>query len=210
MAIIPYHSSALYSVETANKLLVGRPGSIARKTGAIVSHQLQELNYLLSAPHLRESQLQSFFERNDSFFRMLGYKNVYPHVILEKYVGNTLIPDFILEPFDEEWCDILDLKLPQQSVFVGGRDRKDFSHSVHQLRAQLREYSAYFDDEKLAKRVKDRYGIKVYKPKLIGVIGKHIDHADDRQIRRAMTQDPSFRVITFDELVALAKHRILT
>ena len=158
---------------------------------------------------MRESQLQEFFERNDSFFRVMGYKNVYSQIVLERDDGSKLIPDFVLEPFDGEWCDILELKLPKPALLVGGRDRKDFSQAVHQLHAQLREYSSYFDEDKYYNRIKEKYGLKLHRPKLIGVIGQHYEPGDEKQIRRVMTQYPNFDVVPFNKLIQFAKRHIL-
>jgi hypothetical protein len=139
----------------------------------------------------------------------MGYRNVYSQVVLAREDGTSLRPDFILEPLGRPWCDILDLKLPTGSIAVGRRDRKALASAVHELVAQLREYAAYFEDERLAKRVQDAYGIRCYRPRLIGVIGRDPNLADERQKRRMMTAYSDVSVVTFDELFKIARSRLL-
>jgi hypothetical protein len=138
-----------------------------------------------------------------------GYNRIYPQVILQRDDGTSLRPDFILEPVGNNWCDILDIKLPDKSVVVGGRDRKRFSASVEELIAQLREYAAYFEDSRLARRIEEIYGIKCYKPRLIGIIGRDPFIEDERQFRRLATQYTDVDVLTFDRLLEIAKSRPL-
>lgn len=209
---LPFHASALYKVksDTSNmEAIVARPAALASMTQAVFSREFNEFNRIIRDQNASENDLQRFFERNDVFIRMLGYKRVYPKIVLERDDGTKLIPDFMIEPVGGEWCDILDIKLPDKEVAVGTRDRKDFAYSVHQLHAQLREYAAYFDEEKYRKRIISKYGLKAYRPKLIGVIGNNFDQADDVQIRRVMTQYNNFDVFTYEQLKLIAQQRLL-
>jgi hypothetical protein len=92
---------------------------------------------------------------------------------------------------------------------IGGKDRKRFSSAVEELVAQLREYAAYYEDPRLAKRIQDVYGIKCYRPRMIGVIGRTPRVVDDRQMRRLETIYDDLSIITFDRLVEIAKTRLL-
>jgi hypothetical protein len=212
LTVVPYHAHAVYESipdEHIDELVFARPAVLARRTSSILSNELNEFNRLIGSPSVTEHEIQTFFERNTAFIEMLGYKAVYPKVVLERDDGTSLIPDFMLEPIGNEWWDILDIKLPHHNLIVGGRDRIDFSHAVNQLRAQLREYGAYFDEEKHRRRIEQRYGIKSYKPRLIGLIGDMIDGLQGDQLRRVMTQYADFEVITFDKLRQLARHHLL-
>lgn len=208
---VPFHGQALFQTdqEANGSLIVARPEIIAHRTAAIFGDELKEFTSLLSDPSVSEGTYQRFFEKHDSFFRMLGFKALYPKVVLERDDGTSLQPDFMVEPFDRDFWDVLDIKRPDAPVVVGGRDRKDFSAQVHQLGAQLREYGAYFDEEKNRKRVADRYGINAYKPRLIGIIGDHHDVDDKLQLQRVMTQYKDTRIMTFGQLHAMAKDRLL-
>ena len=140
----------------------------------------------------------------------LGYKRLVPHVVLERNDGTSLIPDFFVQPLTSEWWDILDIKLPHKKLVAGGRDRHRLSAGVHELAAQLREYAAYFEDAKASERVEQLFGVKCYRPKLIGIFGSDSDLAQDgRERRRLMTAYSDLQVLTFDSLVRAAQSRIL-
>lgn len=209
--LTPYHSHAHYPIELNDQLVIGRPGVIARKTGAILESEIQGLEDLVNGPSVKEAKIQSFLEQHPNILRALGYNytHIYSQVILQRDDGTSLRPDFILEPVGSEWCDILDIKLPDKPIVVGRRDRKTFSAAVQELAAQLREYAAYFEDARLSKRIEELYGIKCYRPRLIGIIGRSPRLANDRQLRRLETQYSDIQVLTFDQLLKIAKHRPL-
>jgi hypothetical protein len=209
--VTPYHSHALYPIEANNRLIIGKPGIIAQKTGALFAAEISAFQQLLSARKLRESSIQAFLEQHTNILRLLGanYTRIYPQIILERDDGTSLRPDFILQPSNNGWCDILDIKLPDEAIVIGGKDRKRFSSAVEELVAQLREYAAYYEDPRLAKRIQDVYGIKCYRPRMIGVIGRTPRVVDDRQMRRLETIYDDLSIITFDRLVEIAKTRLL-
>jgi hypothetical protein len=198
-----------WPLESASDLVVARPGVLANRTRALFSEHIEEFEALLKTDRLREADIQSFLERHPQLLEALGYGNVYSQVMLEREDGSYLKPDFILEPIGEDWADILDIKLPDVRIAVGSRDRKTFSAAVHELAAQLREYAAYFEDERLAKRVQDKYGIRAYRPRLIGVVGLDPHVQDERQLRRMMTVYSDLHVLTFDQLLEVARKRVL-
>jgi hypothetical protein len=209
--VTPYHSHAHYPIKANSRLVIGKPGIIARTTRALFAPEISEFQRLLSTNKLRESHIQSFLEKHPNILKSLGvnYARIYPQVILQRDDGTSLRPDFILQPVDNGWCDILDIKLPNEIVVVGGRDRKRFSSAVEELVAQLREYAAYFEDPRLAKRIQNVYGIKCYRPRMVGVIGRTPRIADDRQMRRLETIYDDLSVITFDRLLEIARTRLL-
>lgn len=209
--VAPYHTHAHYPLELKNQLLVSRPGVIARKTGVLLEPEIAGLQHILNARGVKEAQIQSYLEKNPNILKVLGggYAHIYPQVVLHREDGTSLRPDFILRPVGDDWCDILDIKLPNKPVIVGGRDRKKFSSAVEELVAQLREYSAYFENEKLSKRIEDVYGIKCYRPRMIGVIGRGAYPFEDRQLRRLETIYADVGIITFDRLIEIAKTRLL-
>jgi hypothetical protein len=209
--VIPYHTNSLNTIEQKQQIIVGRPQMLARKTNAILRSELNELSMLMQGNEINEYKIQSFLERNPNFLKALGYKNIYSKVVLERDDGSkNLIPDFILEPIGDEWCDILDIKLPTINLAItSNTNRYKFSEAVSSLQAQLREYSAFFENDKYAKRIEKKYGIKCYKPKLIGVIGNKIDATDERQLRRMMTCYSDLEIVTFNKLYEIARSRIL-
>lgn len=207
----PYHGAALHEIERprTSDVLIGRPAVVARKTHALFSWEIEKLQRLLNEPSTRERHLQKFFEQHQNFLSGLSYTNVYPQLVLQREDGSQLRPDFILEPYDDMWCDILDIKLPNQPLIVGRRDRATLAAATHEVAAQLREYAAYFEEEKHRKFVRDKYGLRLYKPRLIAIVGRDIRQMTDPQIRRAMTAYNDVQVMTFDQLVRHAQSRML-
>ena len=209
MVLTPYHSHAIHSIEVKNQVVLGRPAVIAEKTATLLAPQICELELLLRNRRVREAEIQKYFERSPALLEALGYRHVYPQVVLQRDDGTFLRPDFLVQPTSDEWCDIVDIKLPRMRTVVGIRDRKTLAAAVHEFAAQLREYAAYFDNEKLSRRVEHLYGIKCYRPRLIGVIGTDPRLADDRQMRRLMTAYSDVKILTFDQLLQHAKNRLL-
>ena len=207
--VTPYHSHALHSVEARDELLLARPAVIANRTGYLLHDDLAELEGILSDPRVKEGTIQNWLQRHDSVFRAMGYVNVYPQVVLQRDDGTSLRPDFILEPASRGWCDIMDIKIPRMQTVVGKRDRKTLSSYIHEVVAQLREYSAYFENDKWTRRVEDVHGIKCYRPRLIAVIGRDPKLADAGQLRRLMTAYADAEIVTFDQLLRIARTRLL-
>lgn len=209
--LTPYHSHASYQIELREQLVIGKPGVIAEKTGALLQPEITGFEQVISKPRIQESEIQTFLEQHPNILKALshGYTRLYSQVVLHREDGTSLRPDFILEPVGSSWCDILDIKLPDNEMVVGRRDRKTFSAAVHELAAQLREYAAYFEDPRLQKRVEEVYGIKCYKPRLIGIIGHDPRLEDERQLRRVETLYSDIEILTFERLLAIAKSRPL-
>jgi hypothetical protein len=185
ISFVPYHASALYPVENPREdsIVVARPGILASKLNLVFSAEISEFELLINKPGVREREIQAFLESHKEFLRGLNYRDVYPQVVLERENGRKLIPDFILEPAEGEFCDLLDLKLPSVRL-VAGRDRRlTLAAALHEAAAQLREYSAYFEEEKHRRWVQEQYGLKVYRPKLMVVVGRDPSHLDSEELR---------------------------
>lgn len=204
-----YRSHSAFPVELDGNVVIARPSVLARISGTLMTEEYLEFETLVGDANTSEHALQRFLETHPQVFKALGYSKVFPQVVLERIDGSCLKPDFILQPLDSSWCDIVDIKLPTASVVVGRRDRRTLAAAVHELAAQLREYRAYFENEDLANRVAERFGIKCYRPRLIGVIGRGTDEEQGRDLRRAMTAYDGLRLLSFDQLLAVAKSRLL-
>ena len=96
-----------------------------------------------------------------------------------------------------------------QKLIVGRNDRATLAAGVHEVVAQLREYSAYFEQERYRKFVRDRYGLRVYRPRLIALVGRDMWQMTSEEVRRAMTAYENLEVLTFDNLIEHCKTRIL-
>ena len=109
---------------------------------------VEELEDLINNPSSDENDLQEYFERHPEFILDDFYKCAHSKIVLENKEDKKLIPDFILEPYDQSrLCDILDLKLPTEKVWIPKKNRPRFSSAVMEACAQFREYSNYFDQD---------------------------------------------------------------
>jgi hypothetical protein len=207
--VVPYHAHALNRIDVNGELWIGRPAVIAKQTQSILRSELASFEKLIARTDVSEKEIQDWLETHPWFFKSLGFAKVYPKVVLERETDGPLIPDFILEPAANTWCEILDIKRPEPTLIAGPSDRKRFSAAVSQLQAQLREYRAYFEDPRLAQSIEKKYGIKCYKPKLIGVIGREIPDAGTREMRRLMTSYSDTEIVTFDRLIKQSQARLL-
>jgi hypothetical protein len=210
LSLVPYHGQATHDVELpSGGVLLGRPGVIASRTAAVFTSEVQELERLINDRSTKERHIQKFLEEHPSFLRGLNYQHIYPQLVLEREGEGALKPDFVLEPYDDGFCDILDLKLPSSRVLVGRKDRTSLAAGLHEVAAQLREYAAYFEDKKHRDYVKQKYGLRVYRPRLVAIVGRDIRDICSPSARRAMTAYSDLRFMTFDELIRHSKQRML-
>jgi hypothetical protein len=72
---------------------------------ASLHDSLLELEDLINSSRVSEIDFQRFFERNPEFLLGDSYKNAHPHIVLSSEAG-SLIPDFVLEPVDQNSCVI--------------------------------------------------------------------------------------------------------
>ena len=167
----------------------------------------EELEYLINQDNIKEAALQDFFERNPVFILGDDYKKAYPHIALVKCDG-TLIPDFILEPVGQnELCDLLDLKLPSEKIFVTQKNRERYSAAVREVCAQLREYSSYFEQESNRDLIYKTYGLLAYMPRMMVVIGRR-SHIDPILARRIESETPRLILKTYDDLLERANAKL--
>jgi len=170
---------------------------------------VHELESLAKDPNARESDFQEFFEAHPDFILNDEYKRAHPHIVLMRDDEKALIPDFVLEPIDQNaLCDLLELKPPSAKVFVLKRNRWRFSAAVWEACAQIREYSLFFDEEKNQKRIKREYGLSAYKPKMFVIIGRRgtVSPIDFQKIEQDLPKDVYLR--TYDDIVKRIKSRI--
>jgi len=168
---------------------------------------VEEFEYLLNNPRTKECAYQAFFENHPDFILNDEYKKAYPHLTLERDEG-PLIPDFLLEPIEESsLIDVLDLKLPTTNIYVLKKNRMRFSSAVMEAVAQLREYQMFFDEKENRERIRNKYGLLAYRPKMIVIIGRrgNIDPISERKIQ---SDFPQLILRTYDEVLLRAKKKI--
>jgi len=56
------------------------------------------------------------------------------------------------------------MKLPTAKVAIGKKNRERFSALVEEARAQLLEYRDWFEDAGHRRKIRDRFGMEIYRP----------------------------------------------
>lgn len=169
---------------------------------------VEELEEMVNDPNVVEQDFHEFFERNPQFILTDEYEAAHPKIVLTTDSGERMIPDFVLEPLDQSsLCDLLELKKPSASVFVLKKSRMRFSAAVMEACAQLREYSAYFDEERHRKAIQEKYGLLLYKPRMFVILGRK-GKVSPIEIRRVEEDLPRLALRTYDDLILRAKAKI--
>lgn len=167
-----------------------------------------ELEEMINDARTKEQDLHEFFERNPEFILNEDYKSARSKIALTNELGETLIPDFLLEPVDQKsLCDLLELKTPSQKVFTLKKSRIRFSAAVMEACAQLREYRTFFDEDHHRRAIESKYGLTVYRPKMFVIIGRK-GSLSPVERRRVEGDLPDFTIKTYDDLVERIKNRI--
>ena len=178
---------------------------VVTSTTIEMKHAIEELECLINNPTNKEIEFQRFFERHPNFLTNQDYKKAHAHVSLAKESGDSFIPDFMLEPIAQNnFCDLLELKLPKHNAYVGTDKRKRFSSAVAEAAAQLREYRKYFDCKENRERVYETYGLLSYKPKMYLIIGRRSD-INPMTERDIQLEQPNLILNTYDQVVDRAK-----
>lgn len=169
---------------------------------------VEELEELANSPNSKEKDFQNFFERYPNFILNDEYKNAHHHVVLTKDDGESFIPDFVLEPMNQDsLCDLLELKLPTAPIFVLKKKRMRFSAAVLEACAQLREYSIFFDEEKNRRRIQEEYGLLAFKPKMFVIIGRRGD-VNPIDVRKIESDFPNLNLRTYDDVITRTKAKV--
>jgi hypothetical protein len=210
ISIVPMHGNGLHDLDCGNDMLAIRP---ARKGAASqwarFAVAIEELEALINDPNVREAQIESLLARNPLFLRGLNYAECYHQVILPLDQGRYLKPDVVVEPVSGGWSDIVDLKLPNERIFVGAGDRPRLSQAIAEAASQLRQYARWFDDRKVAKAVEDKYGFRCFKPRQVVIIGRDPREFSEAQREAARSAYPDLEIVTYDKLLDAARSRLL-
>lgn len=165
---------------------------------------IEELEALINYKGAKEADFQDFFERFPDFILNDDYKNAHPRIMLEREDEGPLIPDFLLEPHEQNSIsDILDIKLPSSKIYVLKKNRYRYSSAVYEAVAQMREYHLFFDNRKNRDLVKEKYGLFSYKPKMILIIGRKTG-LDPVNARKIETDLPQLSLKTYDDILEKA------
>jgi cold shock CspA family protein len=181
---------------------------VASSERSALQAAVHELEEMVNDPKAKEKDFQAFFVRNPDFILTDGYKKPHPHIMLTRDDGETLIPDFVLEPVsDSDLADLLELKLPSAPIYVIKKNRPRFSAAVAEACAQLREYSAFFDEEKNRRAIQKNHGLFCYKPKMFVIIGRK-GNVNPLEVRRIHSDMPNMYLRTYDDILCRMKFRL--
>lgn len=211
LRVYPLRDLGIHTVvdpATRSSLVYGSINLILKRTRSFLASEIDEFEALINMPGLKESQLQTFFELHPNFLLGTDYESLRSNIILPNHPANDLIPDFFLEPVVGESWDIVELKLPDKPLAVGRVDRKKLSHYVHEGCVQLRTYMDYFDDSAHRDAAYQKYGIRAYRPRLALIIGRKRE-VSELVWKRLELNVPYVQVVTYDDLLAKARTRIL-
>ena len=193
-------------ITPSSHIFIGTPFVIIPNFSRFWKEKLEEFEYFLNDPSVKEAHIQKFFEENPRFLKGIEYNQVLAQPVLERDEDGDLIPDFFLKPLTSDFVDILDLKLPKEKLFVGSKNRKRLSGSVTEAMAQLREYRNYFDLPEYRERVRGKYGVTGYKPNTIVVIGRTPPDISEEKAREVLSETPGhISILTYDDLHARMK-----
>lgn len=205
--VVPYHSHSIHAVERlhSDNAVFLQPARVDYQNWENFRKQIRQLEHLLNKPNVNEREIETLLRSNPLFLRGLNYREAYFQVELPREGKSSLIPDVFAKPADSDWWDIIDFKLPHVPILIGRENRTSLSHAIHQVAAQLREYGAYFEEERRRKAISELYGVKCYKPRLIAIVGRDPAAFSSVEHRRALTAYPDLEVVTYDQLLRAAK-----
>lgn len=207
MKLIPFAKDKNYKITDANEYLHNILYTFTSETTEL-KNSIEELESLVNDRNSTEKDFQDFFTRNKDFILGEDYIDAHPHIYLEKDDGKVLIPDFMLEPVDQDkLCDLLELKLPFAPLYNLKKNRERFSTAIVEAYAQLGKYNNYFEEERNREKIRQKYGLVAFKPKMFVIIGRNktIDPIDRKQIESMF---PSLNVKNYDEIIERKKYKL--
>jgi hypothetical protein len=159
---------------------------------------LSDFEALINSTSTRESDLQAFLEEHPELLLGLDnrYMDVRPHPCLVSNQDGALIPDFMLRVEDSDIWDIVELKLPTDSIASAQPGIP--SRRAARCIGQCLKYRHFFDYSANCARFAGRYGAHGFDPALVLVMGR------GRQVhewRNTKAIYPTVRVVPFDYLL---------
>jgi hypothetical protein len=205
-----YSVLADFTIRSDTGLLIPKRGILTHlldRLGAFAESEIHELEELLNSQNSVERDYQLFFERHPHFFRRWDYREVHPHVILQREQGN-LVPDFLLTDRDTQRAAIVELKLPK-TIVRRQLNRDRFSASVMEARTQLLRYRDWFDEKANRQKFLDIIGMEIFRPNLVVLMGRSADFTDSVDRQRLAADASDIEVVTYDDMLLYAKRRCL-
>jgi hypothetical protein len=168
---------------------------------------LLEFESIVNNSQTSEAQIQRFLETHPEFLLGDEYIQARPGVLLTPTEEFGLKPDFFLMRRDAPLWDIAELKLPIEKLTTGRAARHGLAAAVHKGMDQLRRYREYFLDNSLAHEFREKHGMEIYFPRMTLIIGRDATFGTYHERQRLTPLEA--RILTYDDLLRLAKHRSL-
>jgi hypothetical protein len=168
---------------------------------------LLEFEALINNTTTSELQIQRFLEIHPEFLLGDEYVRAHPGILLTPTEEFGLKPDFFLMRRDAPLWDLAELKLPTEKLTTGRAARHGLAAAVYKGMDQLRRYREYFLDTNLASEFREKHGMELYYPRMTLVIGRDATFGTYQERQRLTPLEA--RILTYDDLLRLAKHRSL-
>jgi hypothetical protein len=178
---------------------------LTNRRDLLLREEVDRFDRLVNDENIREVDIQRFIEQHPQLVVGPEYVTMHSLIRLEGD-DRVLVPDFMLVDVSG-FCDILELKRPNTPTASGYGSRRRMSAQAFAAVEQTKAYQAYFEDEERRAWVERSYGLRVYKPKLIVLIGRDSMFADGFEKRRLAAQLGDIRILTYDDLLRLARLR---
>lgn len=198
-----FSSRPIVDQTTASKLeRFGRYRIDLSRSPYLFREEVDYLEEMINARPFIESNFQRFIEAHPETFLGGEYLRLHAQIRL-KSVEKMLIPDFLIESVTG-LCDILELKGP---VVIDRRARRTRELSVQKSIVRVRRYAEYFEDINQRNWVQREYGLNVFRPQTILLAGRDREFKDVFEKRRLESQMGNFRILTYDDLLRMARAR---
>lgn len=175
---------------------------------ASTADEVLELEDLINNPRVKEPELQRFFEQHPQFLRIWDQREVYPQVYLTREGDGPLVPDFLLLDRELQRATVVDLKLPSARIVVRKRNRERFSSLITEARAQLIEYRDWFEDAHNRRKLKERFGMEIFRPRLGVIIGRSDSFRDEFDRQKLASGTADIEIAPYDDIVRHAQRRL--
>jgi len=174
----------------------------------VTVEEINEFETLINSPNTREVEIQIFLEAHPAFLSLGAIKGgeVISQVILQTKDTPALIPDFLINPGTNEPWAIVELKRPSVKLTLGQRGRRRLSSQIFEAIAQLRNYSEFFESPDNREEFKRKYGMDIYKPRLVVVLGRDYGELTRNETIKLRSQFPDVEILTYGDLLQRLKN----
>ncbi len=155
-----------------------------------------------------EDQLQAFFVNHPKFLFENNYLNYWSQPKLDIPESNRFYkPDFVVKPYSyglgKNW-EIIDLKLPLQEFLQKTNFHKTFTGKFFKCLKQIRDYKAYFMDDKNKAPIEKVLNFHPKFPRLTLVVGRQnllFEQQDKIHHELNAINSADVYLLTYDEII---------